>query len=38
VNANNPVVTVALKVLTNYVSNGARNDIDFQKVGAKLAA
>jgi uncharacterized peroxidase-related enzyme len=32
------VVNVALNVLTNYVNNVAQTDIDFPKVGAKLAA
>lgn len=32
------VVNVALNVLTNYVNNVARTDIDFPKVTAKLAA
>ena len=32
------VVTVALNVLTNYVNNVARTDIDFPKVTAKVAA
>lgn len=32
------VVTVALNVLTNYVNNVARTDIDFPRVSARLAA
>jgi uncharacterized peroxidase-related enzyme len=32
------VINVALNVLTNYVNNVAQTDIDFPKVGAKLAA
>jgi len=32
------VVNVALNVLTNYVNNVAQTDVDFPKVGAKLAA
>ena len=32
------VVTVALNVLTNYVNNVARTDIDFPKVTARIAA
>ena len=32
------VATVALNVLTNYVNNVARTEIDFPKVSAKLAA
>ncbi|MBH2010782.1 MAG: carboxymuconolactone decarboxylase family protein [Xanthomonadaceae bacterium] len=32
------VATVALNVLTNYVNNVARTDIDFPKVSARLAA
>jgi uncharacterized peroxidase-related enzyme len=32
------VVNVALNVLTNYVNNVAQTDIDFPKVGARLAA
>jgi uncharacterized peroxidase-related enzyme len=32
------VVNVALNVLTNYVNNVAQTDIDFPKVGVKLAA
>ena len=32
------VVNVALNVLTNYVNNVARTDIDFPQVSAKLAA
>lgn len=32
------VVTVALNVLTNYVNNVARTDIDFPKVSSRLAA
>jgi uncharacterized peroxidase-related enzyme len=32
------VVNVALNVLTNYINNVAQTDIDFPKVGAKLAA
>lgn len=32
------VINVSLNVLTNYVNNVARTDIDFPKVSAKLAA
>ena len=32
------IVNVALNVLTNYVNNVAQTDIDFPKVGARLAA
>ena len=32
------VVNVALNVLTNYINNVAQTDIDFPRVGAKLAA
>jgi len=32
------VVNVALNVLTNYVNNVARTDIDFPVVAARLAA
>lgn len=32
------VVNVSLNVLTNYVNNVAQTDIDFPKVGARLAA